>query len=419
MNKYTIITLSLLLLIALDYYCYGAIKSAFQDSNSKAQKIVTFIYGLLSVYSIGVLLSIVLLSTEKINPTARNFIISGLFTNFILKIILSLFLLIEDVSRLVRWVFAKIINATTNNTAQLPESIERSEFLSQTALVITALPAIAIGYGIISGAHDYKIRKKIISLPHLPKAFDGLKIVQISDIHSGSFFNKTAVKGGIETIMKQKADVIFFTGDLVNNEAKEMNDWVNVFEKIKAPLGVYSTLGNHDYGDYQKWDSVAEKKQNLQDLMRIHGNMGWNLLMNEHRMLQQNGEQIAILGIENWGKGERWPKYGKLDKAHYRTEEASVKLLLSHDPSHWDAQVRTQYPDIDLTFAGHTHGFQFGIEVGDFRWSPVQYVYKQWAGLYQEQNQRLYVNRGFGYLGFPGRIGMPPEITVIELKKGS
>jgi uncharacterized protein len=220
----------------------------------------------------------------------------------------------------------------------------------------------------------------------------------------------------VEMMLNEKPDLIFFTGDLVNNESAEVKDYINIFDKFKAPLGVYSVTGNHDYGDYHRWDSVEAKRRNFKDLVEAHRLMNFKLLMNQNHLIEQGGEKLAILGNENWGGG-RFAKYGKLDLAHHGTDEAAVKLLLSHDPSHWDAQVRPSYKDIDVMFSGHTHGFQFGIEVGNFKWSPSQYAYKQWAGLYQDGSQYLYVNRGFGYLGYPGRIGMPPELTIMELKR--
>ena len=224
-------------------------------------------------------------------------------------------------------------------------------------------------------------------------------------------------RSGVEMMMNQKPDLIFFTGDLVNNTSDEVKDFITIFDKLKAPFGVYSVTGNHDYGDYHQWSSAAAKRNNFKGLLEAHKLMGYTLLMNDHRFIEQSGEKIAILGIENWGAG-RFAKYGKIDQAYAGTEEAAVKLLLSHDPSHWDAHVRPHYPDIDVAFAGHTHGFQFGIEIGGFKWSPSQYVYKQWAGLYTEGSQHLYVNRGFGFLGYPGRVGMPPELTIMELKCG-
>lgn len=349
-----------------------------------------------------------------ISANLRNWLITGLFATYFSKLFGVLFLFIDDMQRLGRWAAQLLSKKEANPVAG--EIISRSQFLSQAALVASAIPFGTMVYGIISGSHDYRIKKVSVSVPDLPTSFAGIRIAQVSDIHSGSFFNKTAVKDGVEMVMQQKPDLIFFTGDLVNNEAVEVKDYIDIFNKLKAPLGVYSVTGNHDYGDYKSWKSKAEKEQNFRDLMEAHRLLGFDLLMNENRLLEVNGESIAILGIENWGAG-RFAKYGKLDLAYAGSEEIPVKLLLSHDPSHWDAQVRANYPDINLMLSGHTHGFQFGVEIGDFKWSPSQYAYKQWAGLYTEGDQHLYVNRGFGYLGYPGRIGMPPEITILELKR--
>lgn len=349
-----------------------------------------------------------------ISANLRNWLITGLFATYFSKLFGVLFLFIDDMQRLGRWAAQLLSKKEANPVAG--EIISRSQFLSQAALVASAIPFGTMVYGIMSGAHDYRIKKVSVSVPDLPTSFAGIRIAQVSDIHSGSFFNKTAVKGGVEMVMQQKPDLIFFTGDLVNNEAVEVKDYIDIFNKLKAPLGVYSVTGNHDYGDYKSWKSKGEKEQNFRDLMEAHRLLGFDLLMNENRLLEVNGERIAILGIENWGAG-RFAKYGKLDLAYAGSEEIPVKLLLSHDPSHWDAQVRANYPDINLMLSGHTHGFQFGVEIGDFKWSPSQYAYKQWAGLYTEGDQHLYVNRGFGYLGYPGRIGMPPEITILELKR--
>lgn len=216
-------------------------------------------------------------------------------------------------------------------------------------------------------------------------------------------------------LLREKPDMIFFTGDLVNNQASEVKEYLPIFEKVRAPLGVFSVTGNHDYGDYHRWETQEAKSRNFSDLVQAHKALGYDILMNENRIIEQGGEKLAIIGNENWGV--RFSKYGKLEQAYQGSEEAAVKLLLSHDPTHWDAQVRPNFPDIDVTFAGHTHGFQFGVEIGDFKWSPVQYVYKQWADLHREGDQYLYVNRGFGYIGYPGRVGIPPELTIFELKK--
>lgn len=349
----------------------------------------------------------------------REWIIIVVMVIYGSKLLTILVIFIDDIQINIRRLIRHVKKRSGKPIAGKP--ITRSEFLDKTAIAVGMVPFASMVTGITSGATDYKVFRQTIYLPNLPKAFDGIRIGQFSDTHAGTFFNKTAVKGGVEMLMKEKADVIFFTGDLVNYQTDEVDDYIDIFDKVKAPLGVFSTTGNHDYGNYRKWSSEQAKRKNFEDLVAAHQLMGYRLLMNEHRFLEVDGEKIAIIGIENWGMGppHRFPKYGKLAQAHAGTEEAPVRLLLSHDPSHWDAQVRPEFPDIDVTFAGHTHGFQMGIRVGDFRWSPSQYIYKQWAGLYREGKQYLYVNRGYGCIGYPGRIGMPPELTVIELKRES
>lgn len=298
--------------------------------------------------------------------------------------------------------------------------ITRSEFMDKVAIGAGFVPLASMVTGILSGATDYRVIRKTIYLPNLPKSFDGIRIGQFSDTHAGTFFNRTEVRGGVEMLMREKADVIFFTGDLVNYQTDEVDEYISIFDKVKAPLGVFATTGNHDYGNYRKWPSREAKQKNFLDLLTAHRLMGYDLLMNENRILESGGDKIAIIGVENWGIGpsHRFPKYGKLANAYQGIEELPVHLLLSHDPSHWDAQIRPEFPGIDVTFAGHTHGFQMGVEFGDFQWSPSQYLFRQWAGLYREGDQYLYVNRGYGCIGYPGRIGMAPEITVIELKRG-
>lgn len=349
----------------------------------------------------------------------RQWVMTGVIIIYASKVFTALFILIDDIQIGVRRFLKLFKNKGRERLSG--KAITRSEFLAKTALAAGAIPFTSMVFGIMSGATDYYVRRRTVYLPKLPASFDGMRIGHISDIHSGTFFNKTAVKGGVEMLMKEKADVVFFTGDLVNYKTDEVNDYIDVFDKVAAPLGVFSVTGNHDYGNYFTWSSEEAKKQNFRDMLTAHRQMGYDLLMNEHRFLEFGGERIAIIGIENWGMGPpaRFPKYGKLDVAYKGTEEAPVKLLLSHDPSHWDAQVRPEYPDIDIMFAGHTHGFQMGVEFGDFKWSPSQYMYKQWAGLYRKGDQYIYVNRGYGCIGYPGRIGMPPEITIIELKRGS
>ena len=400
------------LFIFLDWYTYRFLKDFIIRFSKKARKIIMGVFWGLVIFTVGGILLILAGFPLIISLAQRQFILVVIFANYFGKIMALLFLVPDDFRRMIKW----FRNKFKKDTGLKGKPIPRSEFLSKAALVTATLPAVSMSFGILSGAHDYRIRHRTLSFPNLPSGFDGFKIAQISDIHSGSFFNKKAVIGGVEQIMKEKPDAVFFTGDLVNEETKEVNDYINIFDKVKAPHGVFSTLGNHDYGDYRGWSSPAAKQKNMDDMYEAHRLLGWDLLMNENRILGKDGESIAIIGIENWGTG-RFPKYGKLHEASEGTQDAAVKLLLSHDPSHWDAEVRQKYPDIDMMFAGHTHGFQFGVEVGDFKWSPSQYVYKQWADLYEEGQQKLYVNRGFGFIGFPGRIGIAPEITIFELKK--
>lgn len=411
----TFIGITALLFLVMDWYVFQAFRTVIDDLSGSWRKYFYILYWLITALSIASFLYYNLGEKETLSRGMRTLLFSLIFVNYFSKIFGVLILMIDDVGRAVRWVYLQFAGQQTSQNST-GSGISRSEFLVKSSMVATAVPALTMSFGIISGAHDYRIRKRTVFLKNLPSSFDGIRLAQISDIHSGSFFNKTAVKGGVDMLLAEKPDLVFFTGDLVNDRAAEVKDYQDIFSKVSAPLGVFSTLGNHDYGDYTRWKSVEEKRTNLQNLIRIHKQMGWDILLNENRFIEQGQEKLAILGIENWGTG-RFAKYGKLDQAYQGTEEAAVKLLLSHDPSHWDAQVRPQYQDIDIMFAGHTHGMQFGIEIGDFRWSPVQYRYKQWADLYQENDQYLYVNRGYGYLAFPGRIGILPEITIMELKK--
>lgn len=429
MKPLLIIFIILVVVFLVDWYAYQTLKVAVQTWSSTARVIAQRIYWGITVVAI-LLFVLVLLSRgqvlAQVSAVTRNIVATVLFGILLTKIFLAFFSALSDVLRLGQFAF-EWINAMLNAPAKPPadgtvaevadNTISRSEFLAKTGVLVSAVPIVTMSYGILSGAHDYRVHRQKVYLPHLPKEFHGLKIGQLSDIHSGSFFNKTAVKGGVEMMLQEKPDVVFFTGDLVNNYAKEVEEYIAIFEKIKAPMGVYSTLGNHDYADYVSWDSPTAKAQNLKDLMEAHRLLGWRLLNDEHIFLEQNKEKLAVIGIQNWGAKGNFPKYGNLAKAYKGTEEAATKLLLSHDPSHWDAQVRPQFQDIDIMFAGHTHGMQFGVETESFKWSPVQYMYKQWAGLHTEGKQHLYVNRGFGYIGFPGRIGILPEITIMELCK--
>ena len=294
------------------------------------------------------------------------------------------------------------------------QGIPRSAFLNWLGVGVSSSLFFSLLYG-FGNKYKYQLVQKKVAIKNLPAAFKGFKIIHISDIHSGSLKEKGAVQKGIDLIQQQQADLILFTGDLVNDKATEMQDWTEVFGQLTAPKGVFSTLGNHDYGDYVQWPSKEAKVANLEALKGVHASMGWKLLINEHVTIEQGGAKIKLVGIENWGAKARFPKYGQLNKALEGVDPNEVIILMSHDPSHWEAQVIPEFPQVDLMLSGHTHGMQFGLENPYFKWSPVQWVYKQWAGLYNQGDQKLYVNRGFGFLGYPGRVGIMPEITVLEL----
>ena len=406
------IIIGLFLVVLLEMYGFIGIRGV-APSDATLRKLTI---GLYIAASALLWLSFITYRTWGYHHLSRDFkaIFATLFIAFtVAKLVLVLFLLPEDIARFARWAFQK---ATVSDAAQITK-ISRSQFLGKVAIMAAAVPFGAFIYGALRNAYNYQFRNIPISFANLPAVFDGFKIVQISDIHSGSFTRTEPIQEVIEKINALNVDLILFTGDIVNNVADEMLPYKQVFNKLRAKHGVMSITGNHDYGDYAPWNSVEEKKDNFRRLVQTHKDMGWDILMNEHRLIEKNGEKIAVLGIENWGAKMHFPKYGKMELAHAGTENIPFKLLLSHDPSHWDAQVRPEYPDIDLTLSGHTHGFQFGIDNKFFKWSPVQWAYRQWAGLYQEGKQFLYVNRGFGFIGYPGRIGIMPEITVIELKK--
>ena len=333
-----------------------------------------------------------------------------LLTVLIPKLVLLIFMFGEDIYR---WILKLISAITSGNTMPLAG---RRKFISQISLGLAAIPFISFIYGIVQGKYNYKVLKYQLTFKDLPEAFDGFTITQISDIHSGSFTNREKIQYGVDLINEQKSDIMLFTGDIVNNKADEMDNWINVFDKLEAKDGKYSILGNHDYGDYMDWDNPQDKIDNFQKVKDIHKNIGFDLLLDEHRYLEKDGQKIALLGVENWGKG--FNKAGDLKRAAVGVKKEDFKILMTHDPSHWEYKVKQDPFNYQLTLSGHTHGLQMGIEIpGWFKWSPSKYVYKQWAGLYEEAGRFINVNRGFGYHAFPGRVGIWPEVTVIELKK--
>lgn len=402
------------IMLLIDFYVFQVIKSVSQNTSEKTKLIITIVYWVISITALALLVSFPYIQYFQTSKNFRNYVFAIIAGLFFAKLLASVFFLIDDIRRLFMWIGSKLFSNTGAHFADEGGNISRSVFMNWLGIGIGGTLFGTLLYG-FSNKYNYQVRKIKLAFENLPAAFKGLKIVHISDIHSGSFQNKEAVQHGVDLIMQQNADLILFTGDLVNDRHEEMNEYINIFNKLKAPMGVFSTLGNHDYGDYINWSSPQAKQKNLEQLKQVHATLGWRLLMNEHVVLNKEKDAIALLGIENWGAKGRFPKYGKMNEAYSGTEKYPFKILMSHDPSHWDAEVRTKYADVDLMLAGHTHGFQFGIENPYFKWSPVQWMYKQWAGLYEEGKQKLYVNRGFGFIGYPGRVGILPEITLIEL----
>lgn len=367
-------------------------------------------YWFLCITSLGAFL----LFPFIVNPYFRQYIFSIGIGWVIAQITLVLFFLVDDLRRGAFWTMGQLASTAGAKFMNTEQGIPRSAFLNWLGIGISSSLFLSLLYG-FGNKYKYQLLYKKVAIKNLPVAFKGFKIIHISDIHSGSLKEKEAVQKGIDLIQKQGADLILFTGDLVNDKAVEMQDWTPIFGQLSAPKGVFSTLGNHDYGDYVQWPSKEAKMANLEALKAVHASMGWTLLMNEHVTIEKEGAQIKLVGIENWGAKARFPKYGQLGKALEGVDKNDVIVLMSHDPSHWEAQVIPEFPQIDLMLSGHTHGMQFGLENPYFKWSPVQWVYKQWAGLYQQGDQKLYVNRGFGFLGYPGRVGIMPEITLLEL----
>lgn len=417
-----IIGILLLLFLIIDLYSWRGVKALVKKYFPKKLKWAKiFYFGLSVILLLGVSILLFFPELERYR-VPRTVLSAAMVTVVSAKVSFLLFVLIEDFVATIQWVIRKIIGKRKQRKVEdTPETkgqkISRSQFIYQSGAIVAAAPIYFFTRGAIKDAHNYRIHNVVLPSANLPDAFDGMKIVQLSDIHSGSFINKDAVYKGVKMVMEQKPDVFFFTGDMVNTYAYEMNDYLDVFAPIKAPMGSYSTLGNHDYGDYGRWDNEADKVQNLLNLKEHHKNLNWQLLNNEHVVLYRKNKKLGIIGVENWGSKARFPKYGDIEKARAGMPDTPYKILLSHDPSHWDAVVRQKHKDIDIMLAGHTHGMQLGIENKYIKFSPVQWMYKQWAGLYTEGNQNLYVNRGYGYIGYPGRVGILPEITVIELKK--
>ena len=403
-------------MLLLDLYVFQAIRAVSQTSSNKTKSITFIIYWSFTFLAVLGFLIFVYTQPVLLGKKIRTYLFAVIIGVCMAKVLATFFFIIDDIRRAIQWMVQKLFfRGNEFAEGSNDDAISRSVFISWLGLAVGGTLFGSLLYG-FKNKYNYQVTKQKLSFKNLPQSFKGIKIVHISDIHAGSFSDKKAVEHGIEKIKSLNPDLILFTGDLVNDKAIEMDEYKELFGSLKAPLGVYSTLGNHDYGDYLQWpiDGIS-KEQNLENLKNVHAEMGWRLLMNEHVVIEKEGEKIAVLGIENWSAKARFPKHGKMHLAHKGTEEYSFKILLSHDPSHWQAEVKEKYKDVDLMLSGHTHGMQFGLEIPGLKWSPVQYVYKEWSGLYEDAHQKLYVNRGFGFLGYPGRVGILPEITLLEL----
>lgn len=408
-------------LLLVDYYVFTGVRAITSEMEVRTRKIVHWIYwGISFSFFAWLGLIIIFANTHHGIPKSISVFIGAWVLIFVPKLLFAIFLLGEDAYRLLRSLFAVGHNVIVNDNP-MAYSTSRRKFISVIAAATAAIPFLGILHGISSGRYKYRVLRETIFSPDLPEAFDGFTITQLSDIHVGSFdidSDRSEIQKAIAMANDQKSDLFVFTGDLVNNMADEMEPWKNEFAKLRAPYGQYSILGNHDYGDYIEWSSEQAKKQNMEHLYSIHEQLGFKLMRNENTVIEKDDQQISLIGVENWGTGG-FIKMGDLDKALVDVQQDSFKILLSHDPSHFDNVVSKHNTHIHLTLSGHTHGGQFGVEIPGIKWSPVQYRYPHWAGLYDVNGRNIYVNRGFGFLAMPARVGIWPEVTVITLKKGN
>lgn len=392
----------------IEIYAFQALKAVTKE------KWILLTYQLVSLV---ILIYIIYSFTQfdrSVGQNRQTLFTLGLFLlTYIPKMVIMVVMFGEDIFRVIGGFIREFLGNSNESFLS-----DRRKFVSQAALGLAAVPFLSLLYGVTKGKYNFKVIKQTIFFPDLPENFDGLTITQISDVHSGSFDNHHEIEHAINLINEQKSDIILFTGDIVNTHANEMHPWIDTFKQIETPaLGKYSVLGNHDYGEYVTWPSQKDKQENFEAIKDLHRQIDFKLLLNENVKINKDGQEIALVGVENWGRN--FKQAGDLTKAGAGLKPEDFKILMSHDPSHWDAEVKDNANNYQLTLSGHTHGLQFGIEIpGIIKWSPVQYVYKQWAGLYENVGRYVYVNRGFGFHAYPGRVGIWPEITVLELKKG-
>jgi hypothetical protein len=398
-----------IVLFVIELYAYQALKTVIKP------KYFLVFYQIISALLLAFIVYSFTQFDRSVGQTGQSMRAMGLILIiYIPKLILTLVLFSEDIFR----IGAGSVNYFANYDDSIDFLASRRKFVSQIGLGLAAVPFLSLLYGVTMGKYNYKVIKQRIFFPDLPDAFDGLTITHISDVHSGSFDNPDKINYAIDLVNEQNSDLILFTGDIVNTDAKEMLPWIDTFKRIKEhKYGKYSVLGNHDYGEYVTWPSEAAKEENFQAIKDLYGKIDFKLMLNEHTFIEKGTDKIALVGVENWG--HNFKKIGDINLASANLAKEDFKILMSHDPSHWDREVKNHDKNFHLTLSGHTHGMQFGIEIpGVIKWSPIQYVYKQWAGLYENMGRYVYVNRGFGFHAYSGRVGIMPEITVIELKKG-
>lgn len=399
------------LLFIIDWFAFHAVSALLTQVSTPLRELIEAAYWSVPVIAILFAFGTERGWTSRWPKTVKVVLTSFIFILYFSKLLMGAVILLDDVRRGIAWLIGNIAPETGFSGA-------RMLIMSQFGFVLGLIPLLSLTYGLIRNPYRYKVFRKDIKIPGVPDTLDGLRIVQISDIHTGSFFAKERVRKSVGMINDLKPNLVFFTGDLVNNSADEADAYIDVFRGIRSTYGVFSIVGNHDYGDYTRWPSMQAKQANFEKLKHQHKKLGWDLLLNAHRTIEINGSTIGVIGVENYSAHPRFQKYGDMSVATRDMQDTDLTILLSHDPSHWDDEIVKDYPEVHLTLSGHTHGFQFGFELTeDIRWSPVQYMYKRWAGLYKEGHQYLYVNRGLGFLGYPGRVGILPEITLLTIRK--
>lgn len=407
-------------LILLDGYLWFYVRSRIRRKYNIGRIVIATLYWLPFIALVAMVFVSAFIPYDEWKKSLKIYIGGVIFVVYAAKIFPIITLLIDDIRRFFQYLFLKLKDITAKRKFPEGRKISRSKFLGNLGLIAGGIAFSGLISGMIKWVYNFRVRKEYLTFAHLPEAFDGMRIVQISDLHLGSWTSRSKLEEVVEIINEQDADLVFFTGDLVDYITAEAFDYSDILGNISSKYGVYATLGNHDYGDYTTWESAEAKEANMLELYDLFDDIGWKLLRNENHIIEKGDDMIAVLGVENWSAYSRFPRYGDLDQALKGAEQVPFKLLLSHDPTFWDEKVSKAYSDIDITFSGHTHGFQFGIDIPRLKWSPAQYMYRHWAGLYSAaggsgRRQYLYVNRGTGTIGYPGRIGILPEITVVEL----